>query len=122
MKTNSKMLALILGCPALAAMAGPNSQATDVALGKQIFERSTCQTCHPSGDNTLHPSKPLKGPAFVAKYKVDGAIAKVIRQGVPNTGMPPFSKVQVSDRDLKLVIAYIRSLTPPPKGKTPKRP
>jgi len=122
MKKNSRTLAIILCCPALAAMAGPNSQATDVALGKQIFERSTCQTCHPAGDNTLHPSKPLKGPAFAAKYKDDGAIAKVVRQGVPNTGMPPFSKVQVSDRDLKLVIAYIRSLTPPTKGKTPKRP
>jgi len=120
MRKNSKTLAIILCCPALAAIAGPKNPPSDVELGKKLFERTTCQTCHPGGDNSIHPSKPLKGPGFAAKYKDDAAIAKVIRQGVPNTGMPPFSKVQISDHDLKLVITYIRSLTPPAKTKITK--
>jgi mono/diheme cytochrome c family protein len=122
MKEISKTIAIILCCPVLAAIAGSNTAPSEVSLGKQIFERTTCQSCHPGGDNTLHPSKPLKGPAFAGKYKDDAAIAKVVRQGVPNTGMPAFSKIQVSDRDLKLVIAYIRSLTPQAKVKTTKQP
>ena len=121
MKRTNKLIAVILCCPGLAAMAGSTTPPqNEIAVGKQLFERTTCQSCHPGGENTLHPSKPLKGPSFAAKYKDDAAIAKVIRQGVPNTGMPPFSKLQMSDRDLKLVIAYIRSLTPQTKVKTTK--
>jgi len=122
MKKNSKLIVIVLCSPCLGALADSNAPQSEVALGKQIFERTTCQSCHPGGDNSLHPSKPLKGPSFTARFKDDAAIAKVVRQGVPNTGMPPFSKMQLSDRDLKRVIAYIRSLTPAAKPKTTKQP
>jgi mono/diheme cytochrome c family protein len=121
MKKTSKMIIIMLCSPALASIAGSTAPRSDTALGKQIFERATCQSCHPGGSNLLHPSKPLKGPSFEARFKDDAAIAKVVRNGVPNTGMPAFSKAQISDREMKLVIAYIRSLKLPTKAKTAKQ-
>lgn len=86
-----------------------------VAHGKKLFERLTCAGCHPNGDNTLHPYRPLKGPGFLARYKEDGKIELIIRAGVPRAGMPSFSKAQVGEKDMKDLIAYIRSLTPSSK-------
>ncbi len=88
---------------------------TRVAHGKQLFERLTCAGCHPNGENTLHPYRPLKGPGFLARYKEDGKIEQVIRTGVPRAGMPSFGKSQLSDKDMKDLIAYIRSFTPSSK-------
>lgn len=84
-----------------------------VSRGRKLFESATCAGCHPSGDNLVHPSKLLKGKEFAAKFKKDADIAKIVRSGVPNTGMPSFSRQQLSDAELKEIIAYIRSLTPP---------
>lgn len=83
-----------------------------VAHGKKLFERLTCAGCHPNGENSLHPYRPLKGPSFMARYKEDETIEQLIRSGVPRAGMPSFGKAQVSDKDMKDLIAYIRSLTP----------
>lgn len=83
-----------------------------VSRGRKLFESATCAGCHPSGDNLVHPSKLLKGKEFAAKFKKDSDIAKIVRSGVLNTGMPSFSKQQLSDAELKEIIAYIRSLTP----------
>lgn len=80
--------------------------------GKKLFEKATCAGCHPAGENLLHPSKVLKGPSFAQRYKLDADLVKVIRNGVPNTGMPAFSKEQLSEGEVKDIIAYIRSLTP----------
>ena len=82
-----------------------------VAHGKKLFEKLTCAGCHPNGENSLHPYRPLKGPGFMARYKEDGKIDQLIRSGVPRAGMPSFGKAQVSDKDMKDLIAYIRSLT-----------
>jgi mono/diheme cytochrome c family protein len=83
-----------------------------IERGKKLFEKATCAGCHPSGENLLHPNKVLKGPSFANRYKNDADLVKVIRNGVANTGMPAFSKEQLSDSELKEIIAYIRSLTP----------
>lgn len=83
-----------------------------VAHGKKLFERLTCAGCHPNGENSLHPYRPLKGPGFLARYKEDGKIEHLVRTGVPRAGMPSFGKAQVNDKDMKDLIAYIRSLTP----------
>lgn len=85
---------------------------TQIAHGKKLFERLTCAGCHPSGGNTLHPYRPLKGPEFLSRYKEDGQIEKLIRAGVARAGMPAFSKTQVNDKDMKDLIAFIRSMTP----------
>ena len=88
---------------------------TQIAHGKKLFERLTCVGCHPSGGNTLHPYRPLKGPGFLARYKEDGQIEKLIRTGVARAGMPAFSKTQVNDKEMKDLIAFIRSMTPSTK-------
>ncbi len=88
---------------------------TQIAHGKKLFERLTCVGCHPNGENTLHPYRPLKGQGFLARYKEDGQIEKLIRKGVARAGMPAFSKTQVNDKDMRDLIAFIRSLTPSTK-------
>lgn len=83
-----------------------------VARGSAIFERATCAGCHPAGGNSLHPSHPLKGKAFRTRYRDEAAIERVIRKGVPNTGMPGFGKDQINDKDMRDLLAYLKSLTP----------
>jgi len=122
MKKTSKAVLICLFCPVLAAIGGTNAAENNVRLGKDIFARATCESCHPGGGNSLHPSKPLKSNGFAKKYKDDSAIVAVVRAGVPKAGMPAFSKLQLSDYDLKLVIAYIRSLDNQHKVTNPKRP
>ena len=94
----------------LSSQAAPSQD--DLVAGKKLFERSSCAGCHPGGTNLLHPNQPLKGKGFQAKYKDDASIAKVVRSGVANSGMPAFSQARLSDPDLKQIIAYVRSLTP----------
>lgn len=84
-----------------------------IANGKQLFDRLTCSGCHPNGENSLHPYRPLKGPGFLERYKEDGQIERLIRTGVLKAGMPSFSKLRLSDSEMKDLVAYIRSLTPP---------
>lgn len=86
-----------------------------VASGRKLFEKLTCAGCHPSGGNTLHPYRPLKGPGFLARYKEDRQIDHLIRTGVARAGMPAFNKSQLSDKDMKDLIVFIRSLTPTKK-------
>jgi mono/diheme cytochrome c family protein len=93
--------------------------ASDIEKGKRLFESATCSSCHPGGENLLHPNKPLKGKDFLARYKSDADIEKVIRNGVIDTGMPAFSKQQLSDADLKLILKYIHSLSAASSSKTP---
>lgn len=82
----------------------------DALRGAKLFEKATCSGCHPGGSNLLHPSKPLKGKSFAERYKDDSAIEKVIRSGVPNTGMPAFDRSKLSNEDLRAIVTYIRSL------------
>ncbi|HEY9717941.1 MAG TPA: cytochrome c [Trichormus sp.] len=88
----------------------------EVALGHKVFQRETCEGCHPGGDNTLDPGHPIKGDKFQAKYKDDALLDQVIRHGFPDSGMPQFSKTEINEKEMKQLIAYIRSLTPK-KGK-----
>jgi len=92
---------------------GSPASAERIANGKKVFEKLTCAGCHPNGENSLHPYRPLKGPGFLARYKDDKQIEQLIRTGVLKAGMPSFSKVRLNDHDMLDLIAYIRSLTPP---------
>jgi mono/diheme cytochrome c family protein len=74
-----------------------------------------CFTCHANGDNLINPAKPIKGTNFLAKYPEDAQIAQLIRRGVPGTAMPAYAKERMSDDQLYALIAYVRSLTPPPQ-------
>jgi mono/diheme cytochrome c family protein len=86
-----------------------------LAAGKKVFERSMCINCHPGGDNTLQPSKPLKGEKFKKKFKDDQAIETVIRNGNPAAGMPSFPDRLINETEMKALIAYIRTFTPSSK-------
>src|SRR5579871_99101 len=77
----------------------------DLARGKQLFE-AQCALCHGmqgtggKGANLARPR--LKHAAD------DDALFSVIQNGIENTGMP--AAWQMTDREIWLVIAYIRSL------------
>lgn len=105
--------------PLPSAKAGPagggkesGADAASVARGKVLFEKATCAGCHPGGNNMLFPTRPIKGPEFQAKYKTDQQLADTIRVGFRESGMPSFPKEKISDKDLKDLISYVRSLTP----------
>jgi cytochrome c6 len=100
-------ICLTLNAPAFAQKGNP-------AHGASLFKALNCAMCHPGGNNAMEPTKPLHGAAFLKKYPNDELIAKRIREGSTNGIMPPFYKSQLPDKDLVDVIAYIRSLTPPP--------
>lgn len=111
-KRNRISLVLAVALCALFAAPSLSSSVGDAKKGQEIFESLTCVDCHKGGGNSVHPSKPLKGEAFLQRYPKDEKIAKLIRKGVPTASMPSFGKDVISDEQMKDVIAYIRSLTP----------
>jgi mono/diheme cytochrome c family protein len=116
MKDRSEQLICIaLFSIALAAFAPFSTAADDsaqLALGKKVFERASCEGCHQNGNNVLHPNRPIKGAKFAARYKDDSVLEQVIRHGCPSAGMPPSGKHVINDKEMKALIAYIRSFTP----------
>lgn len=95
---------------------GPQSAQADTKgdpkLGKEAFKRATCEGCHPGGGNVMDPDAPLKGAKFAAEFKDDAKIIKTVRSGIKGTAMPAFNAKKVSDKDMKDIVAYLRSLTP----------
>lgn len=79
--------------------------------GKTIFEGRTCADCHKDGGNLLKPSKPIKGSAFDKKYKDDAKLIQAIRKGVPGSSMRAFGADEISDADMKDLVAYIRNFS-----------
>lgn len=95
--------------------------------GQKLFRQNNCSMCHPGGENNLNPLKPLRGPGFLKKYPNDDLICQQVRKGSVGLGMPAFPKSQITDGELRDIIAYIRSLTPPtavpyPTKKAQKKP
>ena len=91
--------------------------AADPVVGHQLF-LSSCNMCHPGGENVLNPDKPLKGPIFIKRFPTDASIVALVRTGIPKTVMTPFTTQRLSDRQLADIIAYMRTLTPAcPKDK-----
>jgi len=85
----------------------------DLTIGKNEFEKAGCNMCHVGGGNVIDASKPLKGAGFLKKYPDDAQIARVIRQGVAGTAMPAYGENRLSADQVRNIIAYIRSITPP---------
>ena len=79
--------------------------AQDAAGGKQLFE-AQCAPCHGlrgTGGKGANLTLP------VLKHAADDdTLFAVIRHGIDNTGMP--ETWQMTDHEIRLVIAYIRSL------------
>jgi mono/diheme cytochrome c family protein len=60
-----------------------------------------CQKCHPGGEAGLGPAlNSNPAPGFIKKFQV--------RHGLG--AMPSFNKEEISDRDLKDIIRYVKAL------------
>jgi cytochrome c oxidase cbb3-type subunit III len=102
------------GSIAKAQAAHPNSRRQepkgDSPRGKQTFA-STCASCH-----GLDGKGSERAPNIAETPKVqrmsDSQIFRIIENGIPGTGMPPFHALESSQ--IKAVVAYLRAL----QGKT----
>lgn len=89
------------------------------AAGKKIFGEK-CMVCHgASGEGQI-------GPNLTDAYWIHGSgalssLAKVISEGVPEKGMPPWQAMLKPD-EIVAVVAHVKSLqgTKPAKGKEPQ--
>src|SRR5882724_10301915 len=73
--------------------------------GQQSFE-SRCASCH-GGDGAGGEH----GPAIVFRLarRTDADLARVIREGLPNRGMPAFN---LADQEMNDLIGFLRTLRP----------
>lgn len=104
LSAGSVLTGLLFG-PGHSALAGD-----PVAIGKEAFEKSACQLCHPGGGRGAGPS--LIG---IDQEK----LSKIVRSG--KGGMPPYSTAKLSDENLAAIHAYLQSLSPKttPPASTP---
>lgn len=74
---------------------------TDIESGARIF-RQTCSVgyCHGSGGGAG------RAPVLANRGLAQGYIAKVVAEGIPNTGMPGF-KSRLSAAEFNAVMAYV---------------
>ncbi len=108
-------VAIICGATlAAGALAAPRTAKGDPRAGEVAFKKATCVVCHPGGENRLNSRARLKGPDFAREFADDAKIVELVRKGSPRRGMPAFDRSKLSDRELADIIAYIRTLTPPP--------
>src|SRR5438477_481227 len=77
--------------------------------GKQVFD-TRCAMCHGEDANGGEFA-----PGIVTRIatRTDSEIAAVVRNGLPNRGMP---EVQLGDQALGDLIQYLRILRPPRRG------
>lgn len=84
------------------------SRATQVehSNGKNLFE-TTCAVCHgldgAGGEHAL-----TIGRGSAAKSKSDSELARILRDGIPGKGMPPFNSL--GDLRLRSILDYLRVL------------
>src|SRR5437016_1971730 len=77
--------------------------------GKQVFD-TRCAMCHGEDGNG---GEFAPGIVIRIATRTDSEIAAVVRDGLPNRGMP---EVQLSDQARGDLIAYLRSLRSPRRG------
>ena len=97
--------AVLIGLFNAAAFAAgdPQGRGPDLSTGKQLFDAS-CSSCHgQDASGGLGPNI-QRIPATLG----DEATAKIIKGGVPGTGMPAFAGL--TDAQLMQIVAHIRSL------------
>jgi len=89
---------------ALAMQSAPAS-ARDVQEGKKLFD-GMCARCH--GIDGTGDEGPALNRATLARAGSDDALRDVIRDGIPERGMPRVRRL--SDGELAQLVAYVRSL------------
>ena len=100
-----RISALILAGGSL-LFSGTAATAQDAAAGQTVFE-TRCTGCHGSGGMGGE-----LGPRITDRVqgKDDAALATVVREGFPNSGMPGF---QLADEELANLVAYLHTFEPP---------
>ena len=92
--------------------------------GRPLFY-AACHACHPNGNAGIAPALPRDRPAsFYARKIREGDGLGAVLSGVdpnaydPNSGqfMPFFGADRLSRRQIRDIIAYIKSLPPPSRG------
>lgn len=115
MKIKGQVFSLILFGALLGTLVNAGSlqagESSSADKGKTIFEGRTCADCHKDGGNLLKPNKPLKGASFDKKFKDDAKLIQAIRKGVPGSSMRGFGVAEISDSEIKDLIAYIRTFS-----------
>jgi alcohol dehydrogenase (cytochrome c) len=86
----------------------PTNTAADIAKGAAMF-REQCAMCH-SPDGSGGPGAPALFGREFRHGDTEWAVYRTIRDGVPNTAMPPHP---LSHTDLWRLVAFIRSLGVP---------
>ena len=86
-------------------LAAAQNAAADVAQGKKLFD-GMCARCH-GIDGTGDEGPALNRPTL-ARAASDDALRDVIRDGIPDRGMPRVRRL--TDNELQQLVAYVRSL------------
>src|SRR2546425_10949859 len=102
-KLCTSVLAVFLAINTMSARPQTDT-ASEVGDGRQLFI-ANCAVCHgPDGDSV--PGVDLGHGKFKRASSYDNLV-EVIRDGVPRTGMPAFSK-GLSDLEMRTIVAYFR--------------
>lgn len=106
---------------AQAAAGGPAAEPqTPVEIGRATYKKS-CVVCHgPEGNGITNLGKPLRNSAFVQGHSDDELFTLVVNGRAPDdpantTGaaMPPRGAQNLTDEEIRDVIAFVRSLQDP---------
>jgi putative heme-binding domain-containing protein len=95
---------LLVFCASIALHAQHTFTPADIAEGGRLF-RANCVLCHgPEGDQI--PGIDLGHGKFRQTYS-EGALVKIIQNGIPGTGMPPHN---LQDFQAEIIVAYLRTV------------
>jgi mono/diheme cytochrome c family protein len=84
----------------------------DALRGKMIFQRNRCETCHGVGGLTGTVAAPaLAGTASILPAATLEDLLRHHSKRMQQGGMP---LTNMNAQDMKAIVAYIRSLSPPP--------
>lgn len=111
--------AVLLWASGLAASGGAGAQETRLAQRGKAILADKCARCHAIGSAGASPLK--EAPPFRAvarKYPVD-QLAEALAEGIV-TGHPAMPEFAFSPREVAAILAYLRTLAPPPAG--PRKP
>jgi PQQ-dependent dehydrogenase (methanol/ethanol family) len=90
------------------------SGADSLASGRQRFE-ARCGGCH-GADGMGGERAPAIGSADRARLRSDDAVRSLIRDGIPDAGMPAF---RLPESELSDLVAFVRSRVTPARDSTP---
>ena len=106
------LLGVALGVVSTAAMAQGAAPAGDAKAGLSAYQKYGCYTCHGIiGQGTLRDGPHLNAAAL-------GFPALLAQLRNPRYEMPAYTDVQISDRGVADIFAYLTTLPKPPDAKT----